>query len=227
MGTDGRAGEIADGRSAWVKPLMEWSAVQNIKARLAHPIDHVPGTIGGLPLSNAGRQLYAWWLEARGSERQMPAAEDVDLRALVELLPYIRYLSWEDEKTLLFRIYGSALVAGSGFDLTGHNVFGPAEHAEANIDRQRLHALHAQPCGLLMIRDIYDRTGKTYPCEFMTLPIAPGADGKARLIGTIVPCDPMSEWNVDVTFDRLLTLRRALFIDIGAGLPDRDLGLDK
>lgn len=226
MTTGKRSDEIAEGRSAWVKPLMEWSAVQTLKARLVHPIDHVPTAIGDVPLSNAGRQLYAWWLEARG-EGPMPTPESVDLRALVELLPYMRYLSWEDEKTLIFRIYGSALVEGSGFDLTGHNVFGPAEHAEANIDRQRLRALHAQPCGILMIRDIYDRTGNTYPCEFMTLPIAPGADGKERLIGTIVPCDPMSEWNVDVTFDRLLTLRRAIFIDTGAGVPDRALGLGK
>ncbi|MEQ8266153.1 MAG: PAS domain-containing protein [Parvibaculum sp.] len=220
------AGDIAEGRSAWVKPLMEWSAVQMIRARLSHPIDHVPTAIGDISLSNAGRQLYAWWLEARG-ERPMPGPDDVDLRALVELLPYMRYLSWEDEKTLIFRIYGSALVEGSGFDLTGHNVFGPGDHAEVNIDRQRLRALHVQPCGILMIRDIYDRSGSAYPCEFMTLPIAPGADGKARLIGTIVPCDPMSEWNVDVTFDRLLTLRRAIFIDIGQGVPGRDLGLDK
>ncbi|MEX0839461.1 MAG: PAS domain-containing protein [Parvibaculum sp.] len=216
----------ADKRPTWVKPLMEWAAVETAKARLAGPIDHVPAEIGGLPLSNVGRQLYAWWLEARG-EKPMPSAGEVSLRALVELLPYIRYLSWEDEKTLVFRIYGSALVEGSGFDLTGYNVFGPDEHAEAAIDRARLRALHAQPCGIVMIRDVYDRSGKAYACEFMTLPIAPDDDGRERIIGTVIPCEQIAEWNVDVVFDRIQTLHRATFIDIGFGVPDRALGLGK
>ena len=222
---DERASEIAEGRSAWVKPLLQGDAAARVKARLKNPSDHVPAEIGGITLSNAGREIYAWWLEARG-DKPMPSAGDVDLRALVELLPYIRYLSWEDDKRLVFRIYGSALVEGSGFDLTGHNIFGPG-HAEVAIDRARLQALHAQPCGLLMIRDVYDRRGMAYPCEFMTLPIAPDADGKERVIGTVIPCELVSEWTVDVVLDRILTLRRAVFIDTGSGVPDPALGLGK
>lgn len=223
---DGRVEDIAGRRSAWITPLMQWSTLERLRARLRGSAEHVPSEIGGVPLTNVGRQLYAWWLEARGS-REMPASEDVDLRALVELLPYIRYLSWEDEKTLIFRIYGSALVEGSGFDLTGYNVFGSGEHAEAAIDRARLQALDAQPCGILMVRDIHDKSGKAYPCEFMTLPIGPDSQGKARVIGTVAPCDHVPEWAVDVTFDRLLTLRRAVFIDTGCGVPDPSLGLGK
>lgn len=223
---DERAESIADRRSAWIAPLMEWSRVERLRARLKGASDHVPSDIGGVPLSNVGRQLYAWWLEARGS-REMPTAEDVDLRALIELLPYIRYMCWEDDKTLLFRIYGSALVEGCGLDFTGHSVFGPAEHMEASIDRARLRALHAQPCGILIVRDVYDKTGRAYPCEFMTLPIGPDSDGKARIIGTVVPCDQVPEWTVDVALDRILTLRRAIFIDIGCGVPDPSLGLGK
>lgn len=221
-----RSGEIADGRPTWVKSLMEWATVDRIKARLSGSIDQVPTEIGGTEISNVGRQLYAWWLEARGSD-PMPGPDAVDLRALVELLPYIRYMSWEDDEKLVFRIFGSALVEGCGFDLTGHNVFGPGDHPEVVIDRQRLRALHVQPCGILMIRDIPDRTGNFYPCEFMTLPVAAGADGKERLIGTVVPREKMTEWNVDVALDRILTLRRAVFIDTGCGVPDPDFGLGK
>lgn len=221
-----QGGAIADKRSAWIAPLMEWSAMQRLRARLKGSIEHVPHDIGGVPLTNAGRQLYAWWLEARGS-REMPGAEDVDPRALVELLPYIRYMSWEDEKTLIVRIYGSALVEGTGLDFTGHSIFGTAEHAQAAVDRARLHALHIQPCGILMVRDVYDKAGRAYPCEFMTLPIAPDGDGKARIIGTVAPCEQVAEWAVDVTLERILTLRRAIFIDIGYGVPDPSLGLGK
>jgi hypothetical protein len=223
---DERAGGIADRRSAWIAPLMEWSTVEKLQARLKGPSDHVPSEIAGVSITNAGRQLYAWWLEARGG-REMPAAEDVDLRALIELLPYIRYMCWEDEKTLMVRIYGSALVEGSGFDFTGHNIFGSAEHPETAIDRARLRALHAQPCGVLIVRDVYDKTGRAYPCEFMTLPISSDSDGKERIIGTVVPCEQVQEWAVDVELNRILTLRRAVFIDTGNGVPPASLGLGK
>src|SRR3546814_17136269 len=102
-------------------------------------------------------------------------------------------MSWEDEKTLIVRIYGSALVEGTGLDFTGHSIFGTAEHAQAAVDRARLHALHIQPCGILMVRDVYDKAGRAYPCEFMTLPIAPDGDGKARIIGTVAPCEQVAE----------------------------------
>ena len=213
----------AETRPTWVQPLMEWPAVENIRARLAGPIDHVPTAIDGVTLSNAGRQLLAWWLEARAG-RAMPGPDDVSPRALVELLPYIRYLCWEDDEKLVLRIYGSALVEASGFDLTGHSIFATG-HAEVAIDRARLKALHSQPCGIVMLRDIYDRSGAAYPCEFMTLPIAPGIDGKPRIIGTVVPAKKMREWNVEVVFNNVLTLRRAAYFDTGNGVPDPALGL--
>lgn len=222
--TDGKYdGGTGDTRPTWVQPLMEWSAVENVRARLARPIDGVPSEIDDVVLSNPGRQLLAWWLEAR-EDRAMPGADDVSPRALVELLPYIRYLSWEEDGALVFRIYGSALVEASGFDLTGHNIFATG-HEEVAIDRRRLKALHEQPCGIVMIRDIHGRDGKTHPCEFMTLPIGPGADGKPRLIGTVVPAVKMREWNVDVVFTGILTLRRAVYFDIGHGVPDSASGL--
>lgn len=224
MTTDGQGRGSRETRATWVQPLMEWSALENVRARLAGSIDDVPTEIGGMTLSNPGRQLLGWWLEARDG-RDMPGPDDVSPRALVELLPYIRYLSWEDEEKLVIRIYGSALVEASGFDLTGFDILGSG-HAEVATDRARLKVLHAQPCGLVMLRDIYDSAGKPYPCEFMTLPIGPGIDGKKRLIGTVAPVRKMREWDVDVTFDRILTLRRAAYFDTGAGLPPSSIGLE-
>ncbi|MEP2828506.1 PAS domain-containing protein [Parvibaculum sp.] len=222
--TNGQGRGSGETRPTWVQPLMEWSAVENVRARLAGPIGHVPDEIGGIALSNAGRQLLGWWLEARGT-RPMPDAGDVSPRALVELLPYIRYLSWEDDEKLVIRIYGSALVEASGLDLTGHDIFGH-KHDDVENDRERVRQLHRQPCGLVMLRNIYDGAGNPHPCEFMTLPVAPVAGGKARIIGTVVPMVKMREWNVDVVFDRILALQRAVFFDTGAGIPDPSLGLE-
>lgn len=206
-------------RRVWAYPLLQWSNIERVKARLPNSAVEAPAGIGELHFSNAGRELYSWWLTARG-DRPMPMADDVDPRALVELLPYLRYLSWEDEERLVFRIYGSALVEASGIDLTGYDVFNWFDNAERRADQARLRALHAHPCGVVMIRDIPDRSGRVYPCEFLTLPIAPGEDGKNRVIGTVVPASRMAEWNVDVVLDRTLTLRHAAFLDVGFGTPE-------
>jgi hypothetical protein len=37
----------------------------------------------------------------------------------------------------------------------------------------------------------------------------------------------MPEWAVDVEVGRILTLRRAIFIDTGSGVPGASLGLGK
>lgn len=213
-----------EGRPTWIQPLMEWSSIQKVKARLKGPLDGVPAEIGNITLSNAGRQLLAWWLEARG-DRAMPEAGDVNPRALVELLPYIRYLSWEDEDRLVFRIFGSALAEATGTDITGYDMFA-FSHDEAGIDKVRLKRIHEQPCGIVLVRDVFSKDGACYPCEFMTLPIAPGPDGKKRIIGTIVPAVQVEEWKADLIFDRILTLRRALYFDTGAGVPPASLGLE-
>ena len=222
--TASQEGNPGGERPVWVRSFMEWPALEKVKARLEGTDDHVPSEIGGITLSNAGRQLLACWLEARGSNA-MPCADDINPRALVELMPYIRYLSWESEEKLVIRIFGSALAEGAGADLTGCDVFGPG-HAEVGIDRARLKMLHVQPCGLLMIRDVHDRGGKAYPCEFMTLPVAPGADGKKRIIGTVVPAVRMKSWDAEVDLDRIFTLRRAVYFDTGAGVPPSSLGLE-
>lgn len=212
-------GESAGGeRRVWAHPLLLWSNIERVKARLPDGTSEAPAGTGEITFSNIGRQFYAWWLSARG-EQAMPSAEDVDPRALVELLPYLRYLSWEDDERLVFRIYGSALVEAGGIDLTGYDVFNPFDPVERAMDQARMRLLHSQPCGIVMIRDIPDRAGRTYPCEFLTLPIAPGPDGKNRIIGTVVPAAKIAEWNVDVVFDRTLTLKQAAFLDIGFGMP--------
>ncbi len=214
--TNGSAGEE---RRVWAHPLLQWSNLERVKARLPDSAPAAPQGAGEIRFSNVGREFYAWWLTAR-SDRPMPSAEDVDPRALVELLPYLRYLSWEDDERLVFRIYGSALVEAGGIDLTGYDVFNPFDPVERAMDQARMRLLHTQPCGLVMIRDIPDRTGRIYPCEFLTLPIAAGADGKNRIIGTIMPAAKMAEWNVDVILDRTLTLKQTAFLDIGFGVPE-------
>lgn len=213
-------------RASWVQPHMEWAAIEGAKARLTGSSDSVPRTIGDIDLTHLSHQFYAWWLEARGT-RIMPAPDDVSPRALVELLPYLRYLSWEENDRLVFRIYGSALAEATGFDLTGFDTFGDdTDYPGKAEDKARIRLLHSHPCGLLMIRELRTPAGQPYLCELMTLPVSGGSDGKDRVIGTVMARERMPEGDVDFKLAPPLTLRRAIFFDIGNGIPGaaRDLG---
>jgi hypothetical protein len=213
-------------RSAWVLPSLSWSAVTKARARLKNAVAHVPSHIGDIKLQSLSRELLSWWLDARQG-RAMPMPDSVDPRVLVELMPYFRMMRWEDDGRLIFRLYGSALVEATGFDLTGYPCIAPEDYEGKADDIARLKLLHAHPCGLLMHRDLHRTDGTTYTCEFMTLPVAGGDDGKNRIVGTVLPCVEVDEHRLDFTLSVPLTLRRAVFLDIGYGLPDEaaDLSL--
>lgn len=206
-------------RSAWVQPALNWSAVMKVRARIDGPVEQAPSHIGDIELHPLSRQLLAWWLEARGT-RVMPAPDDVSPRTLVELLPYMRLLHWEGEERLVFRIYGSALAEATGFDLTGYNSIGEGDYAGKAEDVARLQLMRRVPCGLVLHRELTRPDGSTYLCEFINLPISAGEDGKDRIIGTIVPCEKVSEAKLGFELKAPLTVRRAAFIDIGQGLPE-------
>ena len=114
-------------RTAWVWPALAWSTI----------------TVGDIELSPMSREFFNWWLEAR-TARPMPAPDDVSPKALVELLPYFRLLRWEGDERLVFRIFGSALVETTGFDLTGFCTFGEADYEGKAEDIARLKLMHAQ-----------------------------------------------------------------------------------
>tara|TARA_R110000824_G_scaffold118960_14_gene271930 strand:- start:49784 stop:50458 length:675 start_codon:yes stop_codon:yes gene_type:complete len=205
-------------RSSWVLPRLSWDAVTNAKARISGPLEQAPAFVRDIELHSLSRQLYAWWLELRGL-RLMPGSDNIDPRQLVELMPYFRMLRWDGENELTMRIYGSALVEATGFDLTGFNIFPPGDYAGKANDIARLKMMHEQPCGLLMHRDVTGIDGVARLCEFINFPMEGTDDGRKRIVGTIVPCAPIDEADLDFTLKVPLTVRRAAFIDIGYGLP--------
>ncbi len=208
-----------DTRSAWVAASMSWAAINKARARLKGTIEDAPSHIGDIELQSLSRELLAWWLEAR-TTRMMPEPEDVDPRALVELLPYFRMLRWEGEEQLMFRIFGSALSETTGIDLTGMNSLAPFDYTGKADDIARLKLMHSHPCGLLLHRDLTRPDGSVYMCEFLNLPLTGGTEGMNRIVGTITPCAAVDERKLDFSLQTALTVRRAVFIDIGCGLPE-------
>lgn len=206
-------------RAAWVRPALDWSTINQVKARLTGTVEQAPAYVDDIELMAMSREFFAWWLETRGA-RAMPEADDVSPRGLVELLPYFRMLRWESQDSLVFRIFGSALAEATGFDLTGMCTFGEADYPGKAEDKARLKLMHAHPCGLLMHRDLVGPDGAPYRCELINLPVSAGLDGGNRIVGTVMTRDAVPEHEIDFKLAPPLTLRRAIFIDIGFGLPD-------
>lgn len=212
-------GASSEDRSAWVLPSLTWEAVSRARVRLKGSVADAPVLIGDIEVHSLSRQMMSWWLEAR-RERAMPEAEDVDPRALLELLPYIRLLLWNENDELIVRVFGSALAAVSGVDLTGRSVFLVDDYPDQVNDMARLKMIHEHPCGLLMHRDYVDPDGAVCRCEFINFPISGARDGMNRIVGTIVPCAPIDESKLRFNVTGEPILHRSLFIDIGFGVPD-------
>jgi hypothetical protein len=206
-------------RTSWVWPALDWTTINQVKARLQGSVEQAPSHINDIELMPMSRQFFAWWLEARG-QAAMPAPDDMSPKGLVELLPYFRMLRWESEESLVFRIYGSALAEATGFDLTGFCTFGEADYEGKTEDQTRLKLMHSHPCGLLLHRDLTGPDGSSYRCELINLPVSAGPDGGNRVVGTVVTRKEVSDANLDFKLKPPLTLRRAVFIDIGYGLPE-------
>jgi len=80
--------------------------------------------------------------------------------------------------------------------------------------------INDHPCGLLLHREYTATDGSPCICEFINFPIASAGDGMGRIIGTVVPCEPIDENKLKFTVTGEPVLRRAAFIDIGFGVPE-------
>ena len=208
----------------WVSHALTPDYARAARADIDLDLSAVPVCHDGLRLTPAGHQLLGWWFDARG-DNPMPLPADVSPKRLRQLLPYIRYMSWDGPEELLIRVFGSALAEGIGIDLTGTRMFAGAYNGR-DLDIARMKMLHEVPCGGIMIRDLPDMSGDMHPCELVTLPVAAGEDGAPRLIGTVMPTKaPDTIWTRKVDYAGDISLRRATFIDLGSGLPDRSSGL--
>jgi len=141
------------------------------------------------------------------------------MEALVELAPYLRYLSWDGPERLTVRLFGTALCEGLKVDITGQDLFGFGNYPHRDRDIARLKLLHSFPCGVVLFWEMTDTAGGVHQLELLTLPIGAGADGANRLIGTVMPIQQESRWDAVLTCAETPKLRDALFIDLGFGVP--------
>ncbi len=196
--------------------------VANVRARISGPNPTVLSEIAGYRLTVPAKEILRWWLSVRG-DKPLPSADEVDLRSLVELLPYIRYMSWEGPESLVIRVFGSALCEAAGMDLKGVDILSFIGGKTKQRDIDRLKLLPRLPCGVIVFWNVLDQNGIAHPMEMMTLPIGPGSDGKDRIIGTVMPVlkpeDVPEIWVKTMDVEKRLKFQDALFVDVGYGVP--------
>jgi hypothetical protein len=205
--------------SGWVAGYLEPAHADRVRARLDERGPRIAETINGYRPTNAGVELLAWWMSVRGG-KNMPDAEDVRMEALVELAPYLRYLSWDGLERLIVRLFGTALCEGLKVDITGRDLFGFGDYPHRGRDIARLKLLHSHPCGVILFWEMVDTAGGEHQMELLTLPIGAGADGANRLIGTVMPVQQETRWDAVLTFAGAPKLQDAVFIDLGFGVPE-------
>jgi len=207
---------------SWVAAYLDARHVANIRARISGVRPETPDEIDGYVLSRPGRELLSWWLSVRQGDAP-PTADDVELPSLVELSPYLRYMSWESEESLVIRLFGSALCEAIGLDPTGVDIFSVSQSEERSHDMARLKQIAVVPCGAIIFRHIQDQNGASALVEMMTLPIGPGADGKNRIISTVIPVDMSSNastlWERKLNVKEYQELHNVVYVDLGHGIP--------
>ncbi|WP_422026334.1 PAS domain-containing protein [Pyruvatibacter mobilis] len=170
------------------------------------------------PLAAVNQAFWEFWLELRG-DRAMPAAGDINPAGFRHLLPHVRCMRWDGPERVVFTLWGTGLGEWLKVDPTGQNVFDLIPKAERSREKVRLENLHRYPCAFVQQRSVTDVRGTTFLFEFLTLPVAAGADGAPRMIGTGAFCSDAPLGRADADPDQRTVQRSFRYIDIGFGVP--------
>lgn len=212
-------GETTSGHlPGWVAPLLDPKRVAQVKSAATAERHGVARVHGEIELTGLGHELLTYWMSVRG-DKAMPVSADVKPSGFRELLPYVRYMSWEGPEDLRIRVFGSALTAALGMDLTGMSLADMLLPHERDSDMERMRLLHAHPCGSVVHRTFHGQDGSSHVVELLNLPVAPGEDGKARIIGSVMMCDPPDAWSITYDTKRAMDFVHGAYIDIGYGVP--------
>ncbi|MDP7548835.1 MAG: PAS domain-containing protein [Alphaproteobacteria bacterium] len=171
------------------------------------------------------RDFAQAWQDWRGTEL-IPRRFEVRIEEIVELLPLMTVMEVISPEAATFRLAGTALSEGLGFELTGHNYFDMAPPDTRALRVARTWQVATQPCGSLFLCSIIYQSGRAVPSEVLTLPIWPNEPSvRPHLFAVSMALEetrmegPASEAN------QLPIGEGYQFIDIGAGLPDASLDL--
>ena len=158
--------------------------------------------------------LWQYWESKRG-HRRMPLRREIDPCEIPRLLPYLQLVERLDGRGFRYRLTGTAIADGYGFDATGkftHEVLPPARHTVAS----RHYALVCESGRPLFARNRYLKGNSvTVIISRIILPLATdGVDAGILMLGqtfaAALPEQRMSaETPIDLDTDEMEFLDKA------------------
>lgn len=181
------------------------------RARPAEAAATTPPSIAADTILTA---LWQYW-ESKRASRRMPLRREIDPCEIPRLLPYLQLVELVAGRGFRYRLTGTAIADGYGFDATGkftHEVLPPARHAVAN----RHYALVSETGRPLFARNRYVKgNSTTVIISRIILPLATdGAGARILLLGQTfaapLPEQPMTvETAIDLEADEMEFLDKA------------------
>lgn len=174
----------------------------------------------GLDVTEERSRLFAgyWWrlpkdglVPQRGSFRP----EDVP-----RILPHMVIHELLSPEFIRLRLVGSSVTADYGQEITGRNYLDFVDEARRPKASAAIHAICAQPAGMLVQLRSRNRSGRLMTRESIAFPMRDD-DGEPRLIYYCSsPARERSFPGPEADELQVLDVLRRVYIDIGAGLPD-------
>lgn len=161
--------------------------------------------------------LHAYWQSLRQDEK-LPRAENVDLLALLPLLPELSLLDMVSPDEIICRFAGTAICDRLGFDLTGRNICEQQASAMRDRARRAYDGMASQPCGMIARYVNHYSTGSQGTVSSLYLPLIT-ADGSTRILG-IGHREEKADYAPPI--DETLIVTDVLsvdWLDIGFGVP--------
>jgi hypothetical protein len=169
----------------------------------------------------ACRALYAYWHRIRG-DALLPRRAGLDPLELKNILPQLQIVEVQAPGVLRCKLVGTGLCDLFGFDYTGHNLIDLAPPEQRLVRSWRHWSSVQLPCGHLFGGRVRFPTGARARFRGVGLPLLPDREGAPRLLVSVIAVIADRGW-INVQQRRVLTLPEEFaFLDIGAGMPERD-----
>jgi hypothetical protein len=174
------------------------------------------------PRDQMSRRFVAAWLGWRGTGRLLPRRGDVELGDIKVLLGRVLLFELVGPAEILVKVAGSQLRDHAAFEATGKNFAELTPPEQWPLRQWRMEQMAARPCGGIMITRGDGASGFGGTFETVTLPLAPDAPGKPRLlmsnvavVGGIYEPPAKDRPHIVPLADEFR------FLDLGAGVPDK------
>ena len=164
--------------------------------------------------------LVQHWLDIAGNDL-VPARADLDPSRLVPALANIAIHRFESADRIMIRLAGTKFYHAYGREITGSNYLDLVGEERREPARERLTEIIGHPCGLHTSLDYTSRGGAQGTSESLGLPLV-GPDGAVDMAIYVNDRLPHQlDWETKSDQIATLTAEEPVYLDIGAGIPNK------